>query len=81
MLMSLPRRIAVLSGDIGRFQRNKLPTFLKQKMEAVYYPKMLLSTYKSTWHYNPEDQYQHLLCHEKQKSHTHTTYGFVYFNL
>jgi hypothetical protein len=28
------------------------------KMETVCFSETLVSTYKSTWHYNPEDKHQ-----------------------
>jgi hypothetical protein len=30
------------------------------KMEAVYFSETLVSTYNSTWRYNPGDKYRHL---------------------
>jgi hypothetical protein len=39
-------------------------------MEAVYSPETLVSTYKSTWRYNPEDKYRHLHRRENLESPT-----------
>jgi hypothetical protein len=44
---------------IPTFQRNLLPS-PSGLMEAVCSSKTLVSTYKSTWCYNPEDQHRHL---------------------
>jgi hypothetical protein len=38
-------------------------------METVCSSEMLVSTYESTWHHNPEQQNRHLHCHENLKSH------------
>jgi hypothetical protein len=37
-------------------------------MKAACSSETLVSTYKPTWHYNPEDQHQHLHCRENLKS-------------
>jgi hypothetical protein len=55
---------------IGRFEcfggTYCLPPTLK--MKAVHSSKTLVSTYKSTLCYNPEDQQRCLSCHENLKS-------------
>jgi hypothetical protein len=43
-------------------------------MEAVYFSETLVSTYKSTRNYNPEDQHQHL--HRRQKNDTVGDFSF-----
>jgi hypothetical protein len=40
------------------------------KMEVVCSSETLVSTFKSTWRYNQEDQHRHLHCRENLKSHT-----------
>jgi hypothetical protein len=37
------------------------------KREAVCSSGTFVPTYKSTWHYNPEDQHQHFYDHENLK--------------
>jgi hypothetical protein len=41
-------------------------------MELVYFSETLVSTYKCTRRYNPEDQHRQLHRREKLKSHTVT---------
>jgi hypothetical protein len=38
-------------------------------MEAVWFFETLVSVYKSTRNFNPEEQYRHLHCRENRKSH------------
>jgi hypothetical protein len=46
---------------IPTFWRNILPGYSRLKMEAICFCKMLLSAYKSSGCYNPEDQHRHVL--------------------
>jgi hypothetical protein len=45
------------------------------KMEAVCSSETLVSTYKSTRYYNPEDQQRHTHCRENRKSHSCITFS------
>jgi hypothetical protein len=40
------------------------------KMEVIHSSEISVTTYKITWHHNPEDHDQHLYCHENLKSQT-----------
>jgi hypothetical protein len=48
-------------------------------MEAVYFSETLVSTYKSTRYYNPEDQHRHMHCRKHLRSHTDDTTWFMVF--
>jgi hypothetical protein len=39
------------------------------KMETVFFPETLVSTYKSTWRHNPEDEHRRLYRRENLRSH------------
>jgi hypothetical protein len=47
---------------------------LQLKMEAVCSSETLVSTFKSTWHYNPEDQHRHLHRRENLRSRIYLLY-------
>jgi hypothetical protein len=62
-MLILVFRVLMPCGLVGRYQRfSKTLIFSGLKMEIVCFCKILVSTYKSTQHYNPEDQYRHEMC-------------------
>jgi hypothetical protein len=45
---------AIPCGLVGRYQQFGQTSALN--METVCFSELLVSTYKSTWHYNPEEK-------------------------
>jgi hypothetical protein len=62
--------------QIPTLWRNILPPLSALKREGLCSSETMVSTYKSKWHYNPEDQYGHLHCHENLKSNKNIICGF-----
>jgi hypothetical protein len=55
---------------VGTYQRVGSPSSgLKTALETVCFSETLVSTYKSTWRYYPEDQHQYIDGRENLKSH------------
>jgi hypothetical protein len=56
---------------IRKFRRNILPPSSGLKLETVCFFETLVSTYKSTLRYNPEDQHLQLISHPVSQSVSH----------
>jgi hypothetical protein len=54
--------------QVPTFRRNVLPPSSALKIEAICSSETLVSTYKSIWHFYPEDQHRHLHRRESLKS-------------
>jgi hypothetical protein len=63
----VPPSLVVLILIIHKLSISQHPTSAL-KMESVCFSEMLVSSYKSTQYYYPEDQHRHFQCHENLKS-------------